>query len=131
MRYVLDAHALVWFLTGDARLGDDAKRVLSDPKSDLILPAIALAEACWIAEHGKVAGHSSKLVFDVTSSDPRVTIAPMTEGVVLETLGFTGVGEMHDRQIVATARLFGSANDLTLITRDRNIVASGLVPTTW
>ncbi len=45
MRYVLDTHALIWFLEGNFRLGENARKIISDPNSQLILPAIVLAEA--------------------------------------------------------------------------------------
>ena len=48
MRYVVDTHALVWHLTGDARLGETARRVLEDENSLLVVPVIVLAEAKYI-----------------------------------------------------------------------------------
>jgi PIN domain nuclease of toxin-antitoxin system len=53
MKYVIDTHALVWFLEGNTRLGNKAKIVLADSKSQLVLPAIALAEAVWIVERAR------------------------------------------------------------------------------
>jgi PIN domain nuclease of toxin-antitoxin system len=44
-KYVLDSHALVWHLEGNPRLGPQAKKVIDDPASNLVLPIIALAEA--------------------------------------------------------------------------------------
>ena len=48
MKYVVDTHALVWFLEGNSRLGVNAKTVLANTESLLILPAITLAEAIWM-----------------------------------------------------------------------------------
>jgi PIN domain nuclease of toxin-antitoxin system len=45
MKYILDTHALIWFLEGNARLSPIVKAILSDASSELILPAIALAES--------------------------------------------------------------------------------------
>jgi PIN domain nuclease of toxin-antitoxin system len=42
-RYVLDTHALVWHLEGNPRPGPEAKKVIDDPLSSLVLPIIALA----------------------------------------------------------------------------------------
>jgi PIN domain nuclease of toxin-antitoxin system len=50
---ILDTHALIWFLEGNSRLGLNAKEILADSSSELILPAIALAEAVWIVSRGK------------------------------------------------------------------------------
>jgi PIN domain nuclease of toxin-antitoxin system len=41
MKYVIDTHALIWFLEGNSRLGKNAKNVITDPSSQLVLPAIA------------------------------------------------------------------------------------------
>ena len=53
INHIVDTHALVWHLEGNPRLGSRAKTILADPSSELVLPIIALAEACWMAEHGK------------------------------------------------------------------------------
>jgi PIN domain nuclease of toxin-antitoxin system len=52
MKYVIDTHALIWFLEGNQRLGTQAQAILSNLESQLVLPAIALAEAAWIVEQG-------------------------------------------------------------------------------
>ncbi len=52
-KYVLDTHALVWYLEGNPRLGQDAETVLDDLGSELVLPIIALAEAAFIIERGR------------------------------------------------------------------------------
>ena len=49
MRYVLDTHALVWYLAQDPRLGREARKVLDDENNLLIVPVIVLAEAKYIA----------------------------------------------------------------------------------
>ncbi len=42
-KYVVDAHAMVWFIAGDSRLGPNAKQILSNPDIELILPITTLA----------------------------------------------------------------------------------------
>jgi PIN domain nuclease of toxin-antitoxin system len=47
---IVDAHALVWYLEGNPRLGMQAKAVLDDPTSELILPDIrnsGLVQIIW------------------------------------------------------------------------------------
>ena len=47
-------------------------------------------------------------------------------------LNLTSIAEMHDRQIVATAlQLASASSSVALLTCDRNITASGLVPVVW
>ena len=42
-KYVVDTHALLWFLTGSSQLSDRAKSILEDANNQLIIPAIVLA----------------------------------------------------------------------------------------
>ncbi|BBD68137.1 PilT protein domain protein [Nostoc commune NIES-4072] len=53
MKYVIDTHALIWFLEGNPRLGANAKTILSNPDSQLVIPATTLAEAVWIVQRGR------------------------------------------------------------------------------
>jgi PIN domain nuclease of toxin-antitoxin system len=53
MKYVIATNALIWFLKGNPRLGTNAKAILSQPESQLIIPATILAEAVWIVERGR------------------------------------------------------------------------------
>ena len=46
-KYILDTHALVWFLEGNSRLGDEAKVVMTAAESEMVIPLIALAEAAF------------------------------------------------------------------------------------
>src|SRR5215210_169969 len=102
MKHVVDTHALLWFLADSSRLSAAADAALSDPGSELVLPAIALAEACWIVERGRVPLSVAELL-GALDADPRIQVYPLDEAVVRKSLGLTTIGEMHDRQIVATA----------------------------
>jgi PIN domain nuclease of toxin-antitoxin system len=48
IEHVVGAHALIWMLEGNPRLGANARAVFTDPASRLLVPVIALAEACWV-----------------------------------------------------------------------------------
>jgi len=52
-RYIVDAHAVLWFLEGSQCLSLLAKNILSAPNSQLVLPIIALAEATLVIERGR------------------------------------------------------------------------------
>ena len=132
MKYIVDTHALIWFLEGNSRLGLNAKIILSDPDSQLILPAIALAEAAWIIERGRTSIPSSKDLFRILKGDPRIVIYPLDEDVIEQSALLSEIGEMHDRQIVATALLVQHQKEtVTLLTCDQNITASGLITVAW
>lgn len=59
VRFVLDTHALVWYLEGSTRLSAAAKSIMDDPASEMVLPAIALAEAVHIVDKGRTSILSS------------------------------------------------------------------------
>ena len=52
-RYILDTHALVWFVEGNKRLSESAKAIIAANDSQMVLPLIALAEAAIIIERAK------------------------------------------------------------------------------
>jgi PIN domain nuclease of toxin-antitoxin system len=132
MKYVVDTHALIWFLEGNPRLGAIALQILSEPSSQLILPAIVLAEAAWIVERGKTSIPSVTDLLNAINADPRVVIYPIDRVVIEQTLSLSPITEMHDRQIVATAIVLTSQGEtVQLLTCDHNITASGLVAIAW
>jgi PIN domain nuclease of toxin-antitoxin system len=132
MKYVVDTHAPIWFLTGNARLGPRAKAVLDDLTSDLILPATALAEACWIVEHGRTPIPSVAELLNAVGADGRLTVHALDRLVVEKSNEFDAVREMHDRQIAATAAvLMNQGERTTLLTYDADITAAAVVPTLW
>jgi PIN domain nuclease of toxin-antitoxin system len=131
-RYVVDAHALIWYLEGNSRLGAAARSALADPQNELFLPIIALAEACWIVEHGRARIPSVTHLLADIDADPRITLMPLDRVTLEVSLTLTGIGEMHDRQIIAAAlSLAGTGQGVALLTRDESIRDSGLVPVTW
>ncbi len=131
-RYVVDTHALIWFLEGNQRLGKEAKAALEDANSELIVPLIALAEACWIIEHGRTSIPTVADFLAAVDADPRVNVAPLDRSVLDKTLDMTAIEEMHDRQIVATALvIMDEGESVDVLTKDTNIRRSGLVSIIW
>jgi predicted nucleic acid-binding protein len=55
--YVADAHALVWHIADDKRLGKEARAILTQADQALVLvyvPTIVLAEVMYLAERGRI-----------------------------------------------------------------------------
>jgi PIN domain nuclease of toxin-antitoxin system len=131
-KYVVDTHALIWFLEGNPRLGERAKAILEDADSELVLPVIALAEACWIVEHGRTSIPSVEALLAAVDADPRVYIASLDRLVLEKTLSLLAITEMYDRQIVATALSLQDAGyEVAMLTKDANIQGAGVVSTIW
>jgi PIN domain nuclease of toxin-antitoxin system len=132
MKYVIDTHALIWFLEGNPRLGAAAKTVLMDSISELILPAIALAEAVWIIDRGKTSIPSVRSLLDLIAQDSRVVLYPLDLDIITQSIDLISINEMHDRQIVSTAKILEAQGEqVALLTCDRNIMASSLVTIVW
>jgi PIN domain nuclease of toxin-antitoxin system len=130
--FVVDAHALIWYLVGSPRLGAGARAVMQDPTVVLYLPVIALSEAAWAVEKGRCAIPSVAALLADVDADPRLTLIPLDRTILDLSVTLTGVREMHDRQIVATAlHLIASGSAISLLTCDPDIVGSGLVPIVW
>lgn len=131
--YVLDAHAVVWFLEGNPRLGVNARAAIQDPASVLYLPIIALAEACWVIERGRTSIPSVATFLTDIDADRRIVQVPLDRTILDLSLGLAPIPEMHDRQIVATALHLTAqiGSPVPLLTCDRDITASGLVPIIW
>jgi PIN domain nuclease of toxin-antitoxin system len=130
--HIVDTHPLIWYFEGSSRLGASARAVMQDPTSQLLLPAIALAEACWTIARGKTGIPSVAALLADVDADPRIRFVPLDRAVIDRSLTLTAIGEMHDRLIVATALLRADAGlSVAVLTRDSNIVASGLVSVVW
>jgi len=130
-RYVVDTHALIWFLANSRKLGRNARRALNDPLSELVLPSIALAEALWILSSRKLGVAPAELLLAI-DADPRITVYPLTREIVEVAQETDSVAEMHDRQIVATALHFSSGSErCPVLTCDESITVSGVVAVVW
>lgn len=130
--YVLDTHAVVWYLEANPRLGAGARAALDDPSSKLYLPIVALAEACWIVEHGRTRIPSVPDLLADIDADERIVLCPLDRPILDGSLNLTSIPEMHDRLIVATAlALSRTTPDLALVSRDVSITAGAPVPVIW
>jgi PIN domain nuclease of toxin-antitoxin system len=132
MQYIVDTHALIWFLEGNPRLGIAAKQVLGNSESKLVIPAIALAEAAFIIERGKTSIPSVIDLHTAVNGDPRIVVYPLDRAIIEITNTLLSINEMHDRQIVATAIILkNQGEEVSVLTCDRNITESGVVSITW
>lgn len=131
-KYVVDTHAVIWYMEGNPRLGGVVKNILSDPRSELVFSIIALAEAAFIIEKGKVNIPTVADLLQRLQADPRFEIHPITQHIFNESLKATIIPEIHDRLIVATALYLQTlGHTVSLITADSMITASKLVPVVW
>jgi len=119
MFYVIDAHALVWHLTNDAKLSADARAVMTridSGKDKGLVPTIVLAEILYASERGRIA-----LTLDDVLKELRkrkhYRIEPFNRAVLVAAQKIS-IPELHDRLIVATA----ISRKAMIVTRDEDIL---------
>ena len=129
MIYVADAHSLVWFLTKNNNLGKEALKVFRDADQGnvfVVIPSIVIAEIIYIAENK---GRGTE--FDDLLKKMDESINYLVYNLNLEVLRnmqkYTKIKEMHDRIIVTTAKIIKAK----LISKDEEIIKSGIVETVW
>lgn len=129
---VLDTHILVWWVTGDAALSEEAKAVIEREQNggEIIVSAISAWEITMLVE-------KERLVLSMDVSKWLATVAEI-EGVKflpvdvdIANKSVVLPGEFHkdpaDRMIVATARKLAAP----LVTRDEKIKSYPHVKTIW
>ncbi len=125
--YVVDTHALVWFLLEDRKLPAQALRLMRAAERgerDIIVPTIVLAEAITIEEKGRL-GLPKGRILDWVLTHPALVVADFDLSALVEMQELAPGLELHDRIIAATARLDSAA----VITGDPMI--SRVVDTMW
>jgi len=133
-KYIIDTHALIWYLEGNTRLGDDAKSVMSAEDSEMILPIIALFEATLVIEKGRSRiPEISEFLSDV-DKDERIEIYPATMPIFERCMTAEGLAipELHDRIIVSTGLYLQDLGyDVSILTRDETIIDADVLPVIW
>lgn len=127
--YVVDTHALIWYLIGSTRLSQAARMALDDivaGESQGRIPAIVLAELVMLIEKRRL-NVDLKRIVETLRSPSGVQFTPLQPDTVLRAQALSALTDIHDRLIVAESL----ESNATLITRDQAIAASGLVSTLW
>lgn len=126
---LLDTHAWVWWICGDARLTEREREALDNlsPSGRPVLAEISLWEVAMLVERGRL-----ELDMDlerwlaVASAPATVELARVTPAIAAEAARLPE--KFHrdpaDRLIVATARV----RKLRVLTRDRKITGARIVP---
>jgi PIN domain nuclease of toxin-antitoxin system len=129
MEYIVDTHALFWYLSADPKLGQKAKEVFKRSekgKCDLVVPIVVLLEALVIIEKLKV-NFTWKEFIEAISVFPKVVVYPINSQILPVIREVSSKLELHDRSIVATAKVFSAP----VITLDPEIKKYGKVGIIW
>ncbi len=129
MIYLVDTHALVWYLNGDAHLGSYAKEIFEKAEKGevtLVITTISLLELLFICKKKNSILQFKEIIHKLSISINYV-IYDLDLQVVMACIDLNNIDEMHDRIITATSRLMGAP----IITCDRSIRESGYVKVLW
>lgn len=129
LRFLLDTHIVVRWLTAPKKLSKEQSRVLQDAvlnREPLGVSAMTLIEIAVLFGKGAARRDADAgEVFAALESNPAFEVVPFTLDVAAEVAALgTSLSDYWDRAIVATARVRG----LRLLTSDQRIIDSNLVP---
>ncbi|MFW5744066.1 MAG: type II toxin-antitoxin system VapC family toxin [bacterium] len=128
MKLLLDTHAALWLVQGDARLSDRAlTRIGGTNRDELFVSDMLLLELSMLIRKERIRVRSSTLDF-VTRLAARFELAPVNPAIAVRAMELPlPQGDPFDRVFVATALEL----EAELVTRDAAITDSGLVPVVW
>lgn len=127
---LLDTHIVIWLAFAPDKLSKRAKEVIRAARRQggLAIAAISLLELAWLAEKGRVETTLSVESF-VRLCASKMTVLPITPEIAARAVCFpeSYPKDPQDRLIGATALVEG----IQLVTHDKQIKKSGLVPVVW
>jgi PIN domain nuclease of toxin-antitoxin system len=129
---VVDTHAIVWSLAGDARLSARAAGALDSATAAgefIHVPSICLVELTYLVEKGRLpAAARDRLIKELDEPDSPCLLAPLDRTIAdaLERVSRSEVPDLPDRIVSAIAAALG----LPVVSRDGRIRASQ-VETIW
>lgn len=129
MIIVTDTHPWIWFLAASPRLSADAKAALSDPSNVIVVSSIVMLEIRYLYNRRRISVSFGEALQHVEAAT-NVLLHPLDISVV--TLAPDEL-EIHDAIIVGTALYLSDElkEPVPLVTRDKTISDSRLVPVIW
>ena len=113
MQYLLDTHALIWWLENNPRLDSNAMTEIASPNNIVFVSAASTWEIAIKKAIGKL-DSPEDLIEQIAKNKFRSLPINVEETLIVETLP-PHHQDPFDRILIAQAKLFG----LTIITRDR------------
>ena len=113
MQYLLDTHALIWWLANEPSLEPNAKAEIASPDNLIFVSAASTWEISIKKALGKL-DSPEDIIEQITKNKFKPLPINFEETLIIETL-LPHHQDPFDRILIAQARVF----DLTIVTRDR------------
>lgn len=129
MIYIIDTHTLVWYLEESNKLTPISIDIMENKSNKLVIPTIVLAEIKYLSTRSKVNLSLDDVLLHL-ESDACCILYPLDSNVV----EFLPVSlDIHDGIICGTALVYKNLfrEKVKIITKDEEIVNSGIVETIW
>lgn len=127
---LLDTHVLIWLALEPEKLSKKAKDAIRAARREggLAVAGITLWEIAWLAENARIETKGTVESF-VRECTAKVEVLPLTAAIAARAASFPDSfpKDPQDRLIGATALVEG----IDLVTHDKLIRKSGLVPVIW
>lgn len=119
MVYVTDTHSLIWFLSEDKDLSNKAREIFESTERGndiIVIPTIVLAELLFLCERKNIIKKFTEIIEKI-SNGTNYVVYNLDLEIIVECKNLNKIPEMHDRIIVATAKIL----DAGIITKDKEI----------
>lgn len=123
MEYLLDTHALVWFIDGNNKLSKEAREIISNPNNNIFYSVINLWEILIKAKKDKIIEYDSMLELNMSIIDAGFLPLPLSPRhmysleEIIENNKKTKHKDPFDRALLAQA----IENKLILLTHDERL----------
>jgi PIN domain nuclease of toxin-antitoxin system len=114
--YVVDTHALAWFIGDDKRLSSRVEQILDRAEVgevQVLIPTLVLAELTHLAQRRRIAVTIEDLLNQIRKGNG-FTVVAFDFAIFQMMLTLPNDWDIHDRIIAATARFY----QVVLMTRD-------------
>ena len=121
MHYVTDTHAFLWYLANSPKLSSKARNIFDlcdQGKVTIIISAIVLLECIDVLDKRKIElKFEEEEIVSKIAQDSNFLFSEINLSLILEVNKLKGLKDLHDRTIIATAKLFNAP----LISKDETI----------
>jgi predicted nucleic acid-binding protein len=120
---------LAWFISKDPRISQAASVILRKAENsevEVLVPTIVLAELLYVAQKKKISLGIEEVLKRIGKGGNFV-IVPFDFPIFERVMKLPHDLELHDRIIVATARIYAAK----VLTKDEKIIKSGVVQVIW